>query len=237
MSRFTKGLISIVVSLIVLIAVGTGAAIGLHKAGISLIGTTTTSSDTRLVDSIQTKQDVTLLSVSVQGLKKVENGASFLTKRIPGTTQTTYLPYRYTANLGIDGGEVTISQTGSKAYSISIPEFKVLGNSNPKFDHSIEDGDLLSFLSENVDKEKLITEILSDSSLSAHISDNQEQLKQQAEMFYSNIVHGIDPEIELTFEFAELPAPAATSEGESSGTASPDPTASATATASSKKGN
>lgn len=237
MSRFTKGLISIVVSLIVLIAVATGATIGLHKAGISLIGTTTTSSDTRLVESIQTKQDVTLVSLSVQGLKKVENGASFLTKRIPGTTQTTYLPYRYTANLGIDGGQVTISQTGSKSYTVSIPEFKVLGNSNPEFDSSIEDGDLLSFLSENVDKEKLITEILSDASLSTHISDNQEQLKQQAELFYSNIVRGIDPEIELTFEYAELPTPAATSEGEASDDASPSPTASTTATVGSKKGN
>lgn len=176
---------------------------GLQVAGISPISGWSTSSDSRIVQSIETKQDIALLNVSVQGLKKVENGASFLKTRIPGSSQTFYLPYRYTANLGIDGEQVAIKKSGDKSYTISVPEFKVLGNSSPSFEKPVENGDLLSFLAENADQSKLTTEILSDESLSVHISENKELLRKQCETFYSNIIHAIDPEITLTFEYAD----------------------------------
>lgn len=241
MKIFIKGLVALVVTFAVLVGIATGAAIGLKRAGFSLFDTKTVTSDERIVESIRTKQDITLLHVNVHSIfqEETQNIKRF-SITIPDSDRHLIFVYRYTANLGIDGKEVSIEKTSDKSYTVKIPIFKVLGTSNVKWDEDIDINGALAFLSEEPKKNKIRTCLLSEETLDKkNLSESDELMREQAETFYSNIIHAIDPEIELTFEFTEQPTPAASPSADTSCSSSSNnsPSPSATATASSKKGN
>lgn len=246
MSRFFTGLIALIVTIAIVVV---GGAFALKKMGFNLSETTSVTSDSRIVESIEMKQDIVLMHVNTHGLfDETLNNVKKLGITVPDSDRRLILSYRYTANLGIDGKDVDIKKTGEKSYTITIPPFKVLGTSDLKWEKEISLDGSLSFVNEEINRSKIQTCLLSDETLSRkHLPESDELMRDQAEAFYSTIVHGIDPEIELTFEFTEQPTPTLTPTAASTDSGSDEsgcsslsnesPSPSATATASSKKGN
>ena len=49
----------------------------------------------------------------------------------------------------------------------------------------------------------MINSILSEDAQAEYIADNEEILREQAIFFYSSIITGIDPEIDITYDFRQ----------------------------------
>lgn len=169
-----------------------------------LLPWTTWASSARsdVVHSIEFREDITLLRLGIQGIQKEQNSSHIGSWKIPGTGQSVFLEYSYSALLGINGADVTIDKTGEKSYRITIPEFKFIGYDNLAFSTAIDDGGPLRFVTPNIDKEELANSILDEAAKTKHLTDNRELLKTQCENFYSGIVHAVDPEITVEFVYA-----------------------------------
>lgn len=159
--------------------------------------------DQQVVRSVNFDQKVTVMTLGIQGMREVDAGREILGVTIPGTAQTSYLVYSYDAALGFDGSKADIEQTADHAYTISVPAFEFLGHSNEDFKPAIIDGGALSFLTPDESEADAISEILNADMEQENINDSLDALKQQTETFYTNIIHAIDPDAVLTFEFAD----------------------------------
>lgn len=160
------------------------------------------SRDSQVVRTIDRLQEVALLSLGIQGIKDDKKERTVFGWGLPGTSDSSYLQYEFTAKVGIDGALVRVTKTATDAYTVSVPEFKFIGYSEPTFKLVVEDGGLLKFLTPDIDKIEMVNAILSESEQERYVSSYAELLQQQAEFFYSNLLHSVDPEIDLTFEFA-----------------------------------
>lgn len=197
--------LSVIVIALVIGVLG-GGYLGSHTLNPIKWGIWSSSTDTEVVQSIELKQDVTLMSLGIQGLKEVEKGTHIGTWKVPGTTSTTYLKYSFDGQLGLDGSKVSTTKTGEKAYKVSIPAFKFLGHDNEKFETSESSDGVLSFVTPDADHDDLVNSVLDDSTEAQYVKQNEDLLERQAKDFYSNIIHAIDPDITLTFTFAGAPA-------------------------------
>lgn len=111
------------------------------------------------------------------------------------------MQYSFTTKLGIEGRDVKITQTGDKQFLISIPGFVFIGLENPKLDLLVEDNGILSVVTPEIDQQEIANHVLSNDAMATHIAKNTEMLEAQAKSFYTGIVHSIDPEVALEFEF------------------------------------
>ncbi len=161
----------------------------------------TESSTTEIVTAVEREEQVVLVSSSVQGLHKTETRTTALGRGVPGTARTNFLQYTYTAKLGIEGQDVSIRETADNAYTIVIPEFTFIGYSDPTFDTVLENGGILSFVSPEIDTADVITDVLNGEAKAEHLRRNKALMKDQAKVFYSGIVHAIDEDAKLTFEY------------------------------------
>lgn len=161
------------------------------------------SNDSKVIQSIQREDEVVLVSLGIQGLAEERIASTVFGKTIPGTGRVLFLQYNYDALLGIDGSDVSIRPTGENAYTISIPRFIFIGHDDVVFKTAVEQNGVLSWVTPEIDTAEVISEILNDEAQRKHVSDNLPLLKDQAEAFYGGIIHGIDPAIQLTFEFAD----------------------------------
>lgn len=196
--RFSK-LLNVVLALALL--VGFGVSVAAAKGYLS-IGVWSRSQDSRIVQSVELSQDVTLVRLGNQGIKEVRKGTTIFGWTVPGTSEVSYIRYSYKAALGIDGRDVTITKVNDSTYRITIPKFVFLGHSDESFETVVDDNGVLSFVTADIDKEKAINEILSDTASEELISANEDILKAQAQTFYTSIVHGVDPDVTLQFTFA-----------------------------------
>lgn len=195
-------------ALLIVLVVGVlgGGYLGSHTLNPIKWGIWSSSTDVEAVQSIQFTEDVSLLSMHIQGLKDVESGAHIGTWTVPGTQETTYLKYSFDGKLGFDGKKATITKTGEKSYKIDVPTFEFQGHENEKFETSESHDGVLSFVTPDADHDELVNSVLDKSTESQYVEQNEELLEQQAKTFYTNIVHGIDPDITLTFTFTGAPA-------------------------------
>lgn len=169
--------------------------------GASLFGSVKESRSELVVNSLTLEEEVVFLSLGIQGITEESTHSTLFGQRVPGSGRTTFLQYNYNAKLGIDGRDVTIEETGENSYLVTIPPFEFLGYDDAKFETIVEDNGLLSFTTPEIDTATAITEILDSDTKMEHVATNEEILKHQAEAFYTGIIAGIDPEIEVEFEF------------------------------------
>lgn len=162
------------------------------------------SSDSQVVQSIEFSEDITLLKLGVQGIDRVSGGSTFIKWHVPGTGTAQYVQYKFTANLGVDGSQVTIDKIAENRYRITVPEFEFLSNSDPEFETAVEDDGVISFINQDDDDAVLdaVNVILNSETKSQYVTDNRQLLELQCETFYTNIVRAIDPTIELEFVYA-----------------------------------
>lgn len=173
----------------------------------------TESRDVQVIRSITREEQIVLLTAGVGDLRQEEGdgivlgvdlpGLDAFTFELPGSRRVMLVRYDFDAKLGIEGKDVAIESTGDGAYLITIPTFIFLGHDDPHISVASENGGVLSWVTPQIDKFKVAEAVLSDETLAETIDGARPVLEEQAETFYSNIIHAIDPSITLTFEFAQ----------------------------------
>ncbi|QGU04178.1 hypothetical protein [Corynebacterium comes] len=159
--------------------------------------TVTESSNEKIVTAVDRQEQLVLLSANVQGLSEERANRG----NLPGTERTQFVKYTYRAKLGIEGGDVNIKETGDNRYLISVPEFIFIGHDRAKFEIAVENNGPLSWITPDIDTAKTITKILNEDAKAEQVKENRDLLEDQTENFYTGIIHGIDDQVEIEFEF------------------------------------
>ncbi|VXC05404.1 conserved exported hypothetical protein [Arthrobacter sp. 9V] len=190
-----------------LVVAGIVAAFASGGLNALVLGSFLTSSsnerDSQVMKSITRVQDVALVSLHIEGVARHESNGEILGVAVPASEKTTLIQYKFDAKLGIDGSRVKIERTGTEAYRVTIPKFIGIGFDDPVFEDPLESNEVLSWLTPSAVQTQMINNILSDENKQKYITQNEEALKEQAQVFYSGIFAGVDPEIDVAFEFAK----------------------------------
>ncbi|MCC9203711.1 hypothetical protein [Arthrobacter sp. zg-Y769] len=186
-----------------LVLAGMGAALAFGGLTFNSLFTSSSSErDSQVVQSVTRIQEVALLSLYIEGVARAESNREILGVAIPASETTTLIQYKFDAKLGIDGSQVKIEPTGPESFLVTIPEFIGIGFDEPVFEDAVEDKNALSWLAPPAVQTRMINNILSDENKQKYISQNEAELKEQAKVFYSGIIAGVDPEVTVAFEFA-----------------------------------
>jgi hypothetical protein len=198
--RLTRTALLLSLSLAFLLALGAFTIVK-NPGWLSPFGTKSESHDSQVVRAIKRTQEVSLLSLGVQGIEEKQQSAEIFGRSIPGTGEKAFLQYDFNAKLGIAGAKVKVTKTGKNAYLISVPKFIFIGYEKPTFKVAVEDGGVLSWATPDIDKVEMINEILNDDARQKYIDSNEALLKGQTKVFYNSLITGIDPAVVTRFEF------------------------------------
>lgn len=194
------------VGLLAICLVGGGAVAALGAAqvfpGFQLFGASSETRTTQIINSVVREEQIVLLSLGIQGITEREQGRTrFLGVEVPGSERAAFLEYGFNAKVGIDGKDVRIEQTGDKEFVVYVPKFAFIGHSNEHFKLVAENNGALSWVTPEIDTVEMINNMLNDEAQLTYVDSNEETLKDQAKVFYTGIISGIDPTISLSFEF------------------------------------
>lgn len=159
------------------------------------------SRDSQVIRSITREDQVVLLSLGIQGIAEKNENSQFFGMDVPGSERTSFLQYSFDAKLGIEGKDVTITQTGNDTFVVSLPQFIFIGHSNENFRLVAENNGFLSFFTPEISSVEMINNILDADAEEQYIIRNRGVLENQAEAFYRGIITSIDPNIFVRFEF------------------------------------
>lgn len=202
MSRISRAAVR-VLSISVAFVLAIGGFSALRNAGLlSPFGIDSETSDSQVVQSIKRTEEVSLLALGIQGITSEERCSTAFGKCVPGTSDEVYLQYTFTGKLGIDGAAVDVEETGTDAYTISVPAFKIIGYSDPEFEVAVTDDGVLSWVTEDIDQTEMITKILGDEAQQKHLEDNMDLLQEQTKAFYDRIILSVAPDAKVTYQFA-----------------------------------
>lgn len=197
MKSFSGGVIGLVIGIII------GALFGPMVMG-SIFNTTTESRDSQLMNAVTREGQIVLVSLGIQGLHNQDANSQLFGLDIPWSDRTSILEYSFLAKLGIDGGEVTIEQTGVDSFLLTIPDFIFIGHQDESYRIAFHDHGLLSWLTPGADAADLITDILNDEGVKQqYIDANVAVLREQAIAFYEGIISSVAPEVEVEFQFTQ----------------------------------
>lgn len=202
----TKILLWPVVVLIVLGIAGLSAAFafgGLNALALnSLFTSSSNERDSQVIQSVTRVQEVALVSLHIEGVARHESNGEILGVAVPASGKTTLIQYKFDAKLGIDGSKVKIEPTSPDTFRVAIPEFIGIGFNDPVFEDPLESSDALSWLTPAAVQTRMINNILSDENKQKYINQNEAALKEQAKVFYTEIIASVDPDVAVDFEFA-----------------------------------
>lgn len=168
---------------------------------LSVVGINSESHDSQVIHAIERTQEVSLLSLGIQGIKQQDQSAEIFGKSIPGTGKQVFLQYNFNAKLGIDGAQVKVTKAGENAYLISVPKFIFIGYDEPTFQVAVEAGGVLGWATADIDKVAMVNKILNDDARETYIASNEDLLEDQTKTFYTSLITSIDPAVVTTFEF------------------------------------
>jgi hypothetical protein len=181
-----------------ILAVVVIALLIMNISGFSLFGTTVKTNETQTITFLEKKGEVVLVNLGVTDLYEKEHDGKFfgsLNKKIA------YIKGSFEVKLGINGRDVKIDKIAEKEYEITIPKFIFIGHKNEKFETAVEKNGILSFATDDIDKAKMISEILDAEGQEKYIVQYTELLKESAEDFYSNLLPSFDKDVKLTFVY------------------------------------
>ena len=136
----------------------------------SLFGSSSSERDSQVVQSATRVQEVTLLSLHIEGVDRTESNQVFFGVPVPASEKTTLIQYTFDAKLGIDGSQVKIEPTGPESFRVNMPQFLGIGFDNPMFEDLLESNNALSWLTPPGLQTRMINNILSDENRQEHIS-------------------------------------------------------------------
>lgn len=202
MSRISKSAVRVLSAFVVFLVAIVGFTVLKNAGLLSPLGIKSETADSQVVQSIKRTEEVSLLALGIQGITSEERCSTALGKCIPGTSDEVYLQYTFTGKLGIDGAAVEVTETGTDAYTISVPAFEIIGYSDPEFEVAVTDDGVLSWVTEDIDQTEMITKVLGEEAQQKHLDDNEELLQEQTKAFYDNVILSVAPEAKITYEFA-----------------------------------
>lgn len=183
-----------------------GAVIALWAAsvipGLNAFASSTESQDSQVVNAVNRTEEVSLLSLGIQGIHETRGNSKVFGIDVPGSEKVTFIQYTFNAKLGLDGEKVTVIPTGENAYTVSIPEFIFIGHDKIEFESAAEDGGLLSWVTTDVDPLDSVNEILDDDAQAQYLESNEDLLRDQAEAFYEGLLRSVSPDITVTFDYS-----------------------------------
>lgn len=192
---------------IVLVSLLAGGALlfGLQNAfpNLSPFQSTSASSNTQIINAIERKEQVVLLSLGIQGISERTAGSTFFGIDIPGTSRASFLQYNFNAKLGLEGKDVKVDRMGDHRYRLSVPAFIFIGHDNVSFKMAAESNGVLSWATAQINPVETINQILNDEAKSQYVTANQQILTDQAKAFYTGIIRSVDPAAEVTFDFSK----------------------------------
>lgn len=165
------------------------------------IATAIETRNTQVVNAITETQQVSLLSLGIEGLAEQTAKRTILGMEVPGSGRAMFLQYSFTAKLGLDGEDVEIKQTGEQDFTISVPEFVFIGHDEVNFRLVTEKNGILSWATPEIDTLEMANEILNDEARQKYLDSNDALLREQTVTFYEGIITGIDPTLTLEFDF------------------------------------
>ena len=180
--------------------VGFTAAKG--QGWLSPLGIESSTQDSQIVQAIERTQEVSLMSLGIQGILEKEQSTTVFGKSIPGTGEKVFVVYKFKAKLGLDGELVQVEETGENTYTVTVPEFLFIGTQQPTFEEAVNDGGILRFVTPDIDQLELVNEILSDEGKEEYIDSNRDLLQDQTKVFYDGLITSVVADAEVTYEFA-----------------------------------
>lgn len=183
-----------------LLAVGLFAS---AKAGLlSPFGIESSSSDSQVIRAVERTQEVSLVSLGIQGIIKEEKSRTVFGVSLPGSGEKVLIQYTFSAKLGIDGTKVQVEQKGEHSYRVSIPDFIFIGYDQPVFEEVAEDSGVLRALTEDIDRAEMINKVLDDDAQDDYIASNIDVLEDQTRVFYETLIKGVDTDASVAFTFS-----------------------------------
>lgn len=169
----------------------------------NIFGTNSESRSSQVVQSLERHEEIVLLSLGIQGIAEEREQRTVFGANIPGTGRTLFLQYGFRAKLGLDGEDVRFEAKGEDTILIRVPEFIFIGHDDITFKTALEDNGILSWVTPDIDQPALISRLLTPQHISEHVETNRDILEMQTEMFYEGIIHAVDPEITVLFDFTD----------------------------------
>ncbi|MEW2014081.1 MULTISPECIES: hypothetical protein [Microbacterium] len=169
----------------------------------SFLGGSAYDRDSQVVQSVETKEEVALVSLGIQGIKRRETTGNAFWGKIPGATRVSLLQYEFQAKLGLDGSRVKVVPDGDGRFTVTIPDFIFIGYDKPHFEAAIDQNGALSWFAPEIEETDLINAVLGEASQQDYLVKYKEDLREQAKVFYTGIINAIDPDVALDFQFAD----------------------------------
>lgn len=94
------------------------------------------------------------------------------------------------------------SSTGDNSYLVTIPEFTFIGVDEPTYKLAAEDNGVLSWVTPDIDTTEMVNDILNDSTKQQYIEANIDTLEDQAKVFHTNVIMGVDPTVTVEFAYS-----------------------------------
>jgi len=187
---------------LVLVALGGVLVLGAGALVPGLPWSSASSSDSSLVvTAIERTEEVSLLTVGVQGITEARESKEIFGITVPGSERAKFIQHEFNLKLGIDGSQVTIEETGDNEFTLTVPRFIVIGHDELDIDTVVEDNGILSWVSSDISESEETEKVLSADALAEYVVKYDDLLRDQTEFFYSSIIRSIDPSIDLEFVF------------------------------------
>ena len=161
----------------------------------------TQQDNTQVIESLKRTEEVSLLSLGIQGIEQRTQQQTVFGQPVPWTDRSKFLQYSFNAKLGVDGSKVEIREGDDGSIVISIPEFIFIGHDDAKFELISEQNGELSFTTPEIDELEMTNAILNDSAEQTYLEQHEQQLREQVESFYRGIVNSVDPTLNVVFEY------------------------------------
>lgn len=159
------------------------------------------STNSQVINAVEREEQVVLLSLGIQGLTEKSSAGQVFGVKVPWTDRTQFVQYSYKAKLGIEGKDVSVTETSEHSYTVQIPDFIFIGHTDEEFKTAVEDNGVLSWTTQPLDAASTVSDVLSADKKRKDINDNRDLLQDQARSFYEGIIRGVDPEAQVTMEF------------------------------------
>lgn len=166
----------------------------------SALGSQSVVRNEQVVMFITKEEQTVLLTLGVEGISESEGLPPAVLKDVPLLQKARLMQYSLKAKLGVDAE--TIDATGDHQFVVTVPPFIWIGEADRKIERVInDDGGLSAFTEQKTESEQL-NGLVDDDLKTKYLKSNAEALRNQAEFHFTKLAHSIDPDAELTFEFA-----------------------------------
>ena len=118
-----------------------------------------------------------------------------------GSKRKKFVRVEFDAKLGIDGNKVVITPIGDNTYKLKVPQFIFIGYDNFHSEVAAEYNGILSWTNSEIDSTEMINAILSEENQNKYLEKYEDQLKKSTELFFTQLIKGIDPEANIIFVF------------------------------------